>query len=77
MGDNYFVEVRRKSKMKFHQFILENADKNMTTIIGLFSYQNGYRRATLEAWVDELKDAGILEIDHGVPAGKKAVINNG
>lgn len=66
MVDNYFVEVRRRNKMQFHQFIVSHADLPMSKIIGLFSYQTGFRKATLEAWRDELVDAGILKIDTGV-----------
>ena len=61
MPKNYFVNVRLKVKQQLFEFIQQNKEKNMKQILGLFSLKTGYKVSTLLTYVDELKDAGLID----------------
>lgn len=66
MVENYFVETRRKNKMQFFDYVKEHKDEWETPkILAMYSFQTGFRKSTLETWLDELVEAGLLNIVKG------------
>jgi len=62
MARNYLVEERRKEKQMFRDFIVAHPELTLQKIIGLYSFNNGYREKTLLTWIEELEHAGIIEL---------------
>lgn len=61
MTKNFFVSVRQETKKQLFEFIQQNTDKPLDVILGLFSLQTGYRVSTLRTYVDELKQAKLID----------------
>lgn len=61
MPVNYFVDVRKTTKQMLLKFIEENKDKPVKQILALFSLRVGLKVSTLEIYLQELIDAGLVE----------------
>jgi hypothetical protein len=64
MPENYFVALRRVQKQNLLNFmqaeLLNNSKASIKELLARFSLKTGYKTATLEQWVQELKDAGAI-----------------
>lgn len=60
MPKNYFVNVRQQTKLQLLDFINQNPDKPLKTVLGLFSLKTGYKISTLQTYVQELQDAELI-----------------
>lgn len=61
MPDNYFVNVRRIQKQKLLEFIQQHKEYSLKRTLALFSLNTGLRVTTLQVYIEELKDAGLIE----------------
>lgn len=62
MSINYLAEARRQHKEEFRMFIANHPGMPRDKIMGLFSYNTGYKKKTLQEWWGELVDAGLIEV---------------
>ncbi len=60
MPDNPFVEKRRRDKEKLLKLVQTNPDMDEDKLIGIFSQQTGYTKATIGRMLEELQDAGLI-----------------
>ena len=61
MGKDYFVNMRKKRKVQFLDFIKRNSDLSKRKLIGLFSHSTGLSVARLEIYYNELVDAELIK----------------
>jgi len=61
MPTNYFVNVRMVTKKQLLKFITENKDQPLNKTLGIFSLRTGLKVSTLQVYVDELRDAELIE----------------
>lgn len=66
MVDNYFVEVRRRNKIEFHEFLVSHKDMSITQAMGEFSFRKGFKVSTLQMWLDEFIMAGRVKVTNNV-----------
>jgi predicted transcriptional regulator len=61
MPENYFVSVRKIEKQKLLNFIKQNPNVSIKKLLALFSLQTGLKTSTLQTYINELRDAELIE----------------
>lgn len=61
MSENFFVAVRKIEKQKLLKFIKENPNVPIRKVLALFSLQTGLKTSTLQTYINELRDAELIE----------------
>lgn len=61
MPENFFVNVRRVEKQRLLDFLNQHKDYPIKKTLALFSLQTGLRVTTLQVYIRELQDAGLIE----------------
>lgn len=61
MPTNFFVEERKKIKQQLLEFIKQKPETPIRKVIGIFSLRTGLKASTLEVYIEELKQAEVIE----------------
>jgi hypothetical protein len=72
MGEfvNPFCEVRKISKLKLLNLLLNNSEFSRERLLALFSQQTGLRLKTVLEYVSELENTGLLCNNFSVVSSK-------
>jgi hypothetical protein len=57
----HFTETRKFTKQRLLDFIKNNRSMPIEKILAIFSLQTGLKTSTLQVYVMELKEAGVLD----------------
>lgn len=63
MPENYFVLSRRETKSQLLDFLIRNSSDPVEKSLAVFSFKTGFRVPLLRQYLDELKDAGLIQIE--------------
>ena len=70
------VERRRIDKRKLLGFVKRNTGLEIKRVLALFSLEIGYRTPTVQAMLNELQDAGLIELKNGLVFATQEGVDN-
>jgi predicted transcriptional regulator len=64
---SFFAREKKERQVQLLKYIAEFKNAELNKVIGKFSFQWGLRSSTVKKYLEELENAGLIEISEDAP----------